>query len=77
MQRFFYTRHAQKRMRLRGVTHDHIRATVRYFDRRRPGKLPRTVKYWKEFGGKTCFVVVELVKEDVVVITTGWKEGSP
>lgn len=75
MQRFIYTRHAQKRMAQRGVTPDHIRATVRYSDKRRPGKLQRTFKFWKEVEGRTCFVVVELDKENVIVITTGWKEG--
>lgn len=77
MQRFIYTRHALKRMKQRGPTFDHIRATVRYPDRRRPGKLPRTFKYWKEIEGKTCFVVVELGEEQVIVITVGWKEGHP
>ncbi|OGX38014.1 MAG: hypothetical protein A3C53_08240 [Omnitrophica WOR_2 bacterium RIFCSPHIGHO2_02_FULL_68_15] len=77
MQRFIYTRHALKRLKQRELTVDHIRATVRYPDRRRPGKLPNTVKYWKEIEGQTCFVVVELRGEQVIVITVGWKEGHP
>ncbi len=78
MQRFIWTRHVEKRMKQRGVTHDHIRATVRYPDKKRPGKLPKTFKFWKEIDDKTCFVVVELLEKDqVVVITAGWKEGSP
>jgi hypothetical protein len=77
MQRFIYTRHALKRMKQRGVTFDHIRATFRYPNRRRPGNLPRTNKLWKEIEGRTCFVVVELKGEEIIVITTGWNEGSP
>ena len=76
MQRFIYTRHALKRMKQRGVTTDHIRATVRYFNKRRPGKLPKTFKFWKVIGPRTCFVVVELDRDNVIVVTTGWKEDS-
>ena len=74
MQRFIYTRHAQKRMKQRNITADHIRATVRYPDKKAPGKLPRTHKFWKEIGNRTCFVVVELDQENAIVVTAGWKE---
>ena len=77
MQRFIYTHHALKRMKRRGVSFDHIRATFRYPDRKRPGKLPRTFKLWKEIEDRTCFIVVELKGDEVIVITTGWKAGSP
>lgn len=77
MQRFIYTRHAAKRMKQRNVTADHIRAAVRYFDKNRPGKLPQTQKFWKKISNRTCFVVVELDQENVIVVTAGWKEGNP
>lgn len=75
MQRFIYTRHALKRMDRRRVTFDHVRATVRYPDKKRPGKLPNTFKFWKEIEDRICFVVVELEREKVIVVTAGWKEG--
>ena len=73
MQRFIYTRHVQKRMGQRKVTVDHIRAVVRYPDKKRPGHLPKTFKYWNEIDDRTCFVVVELDGGKIIVVTAGWK----
>ncbi len=70
------TRHAQERMRKRGVSYDDIIKTIDHPTHKYPKEADNTQEFRRKANGKENYVVVEYHKVDVVVITVGWSEDE-
>ncbi len=66
------TKHAQERMKSRGVRLEDIKATVSAPSSKLPARSDGTQELRKVIGDRKCFVVVGRGKTQTVIVTTGW-----
>ena len=73
--KIIFSRHAQERMELRKVSEEEVKDTILHPTHKLPiNQEDNTQELRRKVGDKENYVVIELRKNELIVITTGWTQ---